>query len=85
MCQSDAEDIRHALFACSQAREVWSALGIWQQIQALMAEDRSGSVVLQEAIRRGGRAVQWSNVGLSEIILTGCWYIWWQERQVVRG
>ena len=57
MCQSDAEDIRHALFACSQAREVWSALGIWQQIQALMAEDRSGWVVLQEAIRRGGRAM----------------------------
>jgi len=54
MCQSDAEDIRHALFACSRAREVWSALGIWQQIQALMAEDRSGSVVLQEAIRREG-------------------------------
>ena len=56
MCQSDAEDIRHVLFACSRAREVCSALDIWQQIQELMAEDRFGWVVLQEAIRRGGRA-----------------------------
>ena len=56
-----------------------------QQIQALMAEDRSGSVVLQEAMRRRGRAMQWSNVGMSKIILTRCWYIWWQQRQVVHG
>ncbi len=41
--------------------------------------------VLQEAIRMGGRAMHWNNIGLADIILTGCWYIWWQRRQSVHG
>jgi hypothetical protein len=52
MCHSEAEDVRHALFACSHARQVWSALGIEQEIESLLAVDRSGSIVIQEAIRR---------------------------------
>ena len=24
-------------------------------------------------------------MGFAEIILTGCWFIWWQRRQVVHG
>jgi hypothetical protein len=83
MCHSEAEDVKHALFACSHARQVWSALE--QEIESLLAVDRSGSIVIQEAIRRGGRAMHWNNIGLAELILTGCWYIWWQQRQSVHG
>ena len=53
MCQSEVEDVRHAMFACSRAKQVWRALGIEQEIESLLAVDRSGSVVIQEAIGRG--------------------------------
>ena len=38
MCQS--EDVRHAMFACHRAKEVWSALGIGQEIESLLVVDR---------------------------------------------
>ena len=71
MCQSEVEDVRHAMFACSRAKQVWRALGIEQEIESLLAVDRSGSVVIQEAIGRGRRAMRWNNIGLAELILTG--------------
>ena len=46
--------------------------------------DRSGSVVLEEIIRKGEQ-VCLMDVGLPEIILTGGWYIWWERRQFVHG
>ena len=85
MCQTGAEDIKHALFSCNRAREVWGALGIWDVIEKLLSVDRSGSVPIQEIIGRRGLATGLSNVGVAELILTGCWYIWWQRRQVVHG
>ena len=67
VCKTEAEDIRHILFSCSRARDV----------EKLLIIDRSGSVLIQEIIRRGGED--------TELILTGCWYIWWQRRQLVHG
>ena len=29
MCQTEAEDIKHALFSCNRAKEVWTSLGVW--------------------------------------------------------
>ena len=84
MCQTETEDIRHILFSCSRAREVWSSLGIWQHIESLLLIDRSGSVLIQEIIRRGGEEEK-LKLGLPELILTGCWHIWWQRRQLVHG
>jgi len=77
VCKTEADDIRHILFSCSRAREVWSALDAWPHIEKLLIIDRSGSVLIQEIIRRGGED--------TELILTGCWYIWWQRRQLVHG
>jgi len=85
MCQTGAEDIKHALFSSNRAREVWGALGIWDVIEKLLSVDRSGSVLIQEIIGRRGLATGLSNVGVAELILKGCWYIWWQRRQVVHG
>jgi hypothetical protein len=45
-CQTDGEDIKHALFSCSQAREVWTSLGIGEYIERMMIVDRSGSVLI---------------------------------------
>ena len=80
----EAEDIRHILFSCSHAREVWSALDVWPHIDKLLIIDRSGSVLIQEIIRRGGEDTE-LKIGWTELILTRCWYIWWQRRQLVHG
>ena len=80
----EAEDIRHILFSCSRAQEIWSSLGVWQYIERLLMMDRSGSVLIQEIIRNGGEESD-LKVGRAELILTGCWYIWWQRRQLVHG
>ena len=53
MCQSVAEDIKHALFSCNRAKEVWTSLGVWGHIDRMMMMDRSGSVIVQEIIRDG--------------------------------
>ena len=83
-CQNGAEDIKHMLFTCDRAREVWRSLGIWESIQRLLGTDRSGLVILEEIIRRG-EWVDVLDVGLAELILTGVWYIWWEQRQYVHG
>ena len=41
--------------------------------------------MIQEIIRQGGLATEFNNVGLPEILIIGCWYIWWQRRRVVHG
>jgi hypothetical protein len=50
----------------------------------MMIVDRSGSVLIQEINRNGGE-VKELNLGRAELILTGCWYIWWQRRQCAHG
>jgi len=47
--------------------------------------DRSGSVLIQEIIRRGGEDTELKIGWADQLILTGCWYIWWQRRQLVHG
>ncbi|KAG2540904.1 hypothetical protein PVAP13_9NG588514 [Panicum virgatum] len=84
VCQTEAEDIRRILFSCSRAREIWRLLGVWQYIERLLMIDISGSVLIQEIIRNGGEESD-LKVGRAELIITGCWYIWWQRRQLVHG
>ena len=54
MCQTEADDIKHALFTCSRAKGVWTSLGIGEHIQRMMIVDRSGFVLILEIIRNGG-------------------------------
>ena len=82
MCLNGAEDIKHILFSCNRAKEVWRALGIWDSITQFLTVDRSGSVVLEDVIRKDEQ-VRSLDVGLTELILTGGWYIWWERRQHV--
>ena len=32
MCQTKAQDIKHALFTCAHAKDVWASLGIEEHI-----------------------------------------------------
>jgi hypothetical protein len=84
VCHNGAEDIKHIIFTCDRAKAVWISIGIWQKIRDLLETDRSGSVILDEVIRRGEQ-VHGIDVGLAELILTGGWFLWWERRQLVHG
>ena len=48
-------------------------------------EDHSGSVIMEEIIRRNQMLTHLDNVGFAELILTGGWYLWWERRPKVHG
>jgi hypothetical protein len=50
VCMTEAEDIRHMLFGCSRAMEIWEGLGLSDFITACSRLDRSGSTVLEELL-----------------------------------
>jgi ribonuclease HI len=48
--------------------------------------DRSGSVVLEHILCSPNSKVPWlENVKTHELLAVGCWYIWWQRRELVKG
>jgi len=49
--QEGCEDIKHVLFTCNRAKEIWRLLGVTNDIQNLLQVDRSGSVVVAEMIK----------------------------------
>ena len=85
VCNAGCEDIKHILFSCDKAKGVWKILGVWEQILESFHVDRSGSVILEELIRRGDQVQLLENIGLPELVLIGGWYLWWERRQLVRG
>ena len=80
VCNAGCEDIKHILFSCDKAKGVWKILGVWEQILESFHVDRSGSVILEELIRRGDQVQLLENIGLPELVLIGGWYLWWERR-----
>jgi hypothetical protein len=74
MCQHGAKDIKHLLFTCDRAKAVWSAVGIWGMISSLVSTNRSGSIILEEIIRREETGSL--DIGMAELVLVGSWYIY---------
>jgi hypothetical protein len=86
ICKSGPEDIGHILFGCLRAKEIWSELGLMDDIQHALLVERSGSVVLEHILRSPNRdAPNLERVSLHELIAVGGWYIWWQRREAVKG
>jgi hypothetical protein len=85
ICNSGCEDIKHLLFMCGRAKEVWERLGLSFILEGITCLDRSGSVLIEEIIRRGGRVEALENVGFVEIVLVEGWYLWWERRHHVHG
>ncbi|EEC80711.1 hypothetical protein OsI_23156 [Oryza sativa Indica Group] len=85
VCSSGVEDIKHMVFTCKRAKLIWKQLSIWSRIQPILGFDRSGSVLVEEAIRKGGKVSHLNAIGIAELILTGAWYILWERRQLVHG
>jgi hypothetical protein len=85
LCNEGCEDMKHMLFTCQRAKEVWRCLGLWGALEEILIQDRSGSVIVEEIIRKGGRLQLMDNVGFAELVLCAGWYIWWERRQKVHN
>ena len=86
ICKSGSEDIRHLVFTCTLAREVWKSLGLEEIIDRALCTDCSGSVVLEEILQSSiRRSPVLGQLGLQETVAVGAWYIWWERRQAMKG
>jgi hypothetical protein len=82
ICNQGPEDISHLLFQCETARDLWNNLGIADLISEAEQVDRAGSSVLEELLRRqDNNLAGFSEIGLKELILVSCWYLWWIHRR----
>ena len=72
VCKNGAEDIKDVIFTCDRAKAVWSSLGVWEKILEVIGTDRSGSVIIEEVIRRR-ETIDHLGVRFLEVILTGGW------------
>ena len=82
ICKVGLEDIQHCLFTCDRATQVWSSLGLTEEIDRAVVQDRSGSITLDILIRLH---MTTHDIPTAELILVAMWFIWWQRRQVVMG
>ena len=82
ICKVGLEDIQHCLFTCDRATQVWSLLGLTEEIDRAVVQDRSGSITLDILIRLH---MTTHDIPTAELILVAMWFIWWQRRQVVKG
>ena len=86
ICNQAAEDVKHLMFQCQPAVELWTRLGILDRISDKIQSERSGSVILEELFIDDSNSVSvMSSVGFKEILLTGGWYLWWIRRQVTHN
>jgi hypothetical protein len=53
LCMSSCEDIKHLLFTCTRAKEIWDSLDLSNRLDSVTGIDRLGSVVVEEIITRG--------------------------------
>lgn len=60
ICPSGCEDIKHVIFTCDRAKEVWKSLGVWSRIENILHVDHS--VILQEIIWMGNRVTSLNDV-----------------------
>ena len=58
---------------------------MWQEIENEIAGNQSSSVVVAELINRSRPLDFLNHLALAELILTGCWFIWWERRKSVHG
>jgi ribonuclease HI len=85
VCMAGAEDIRHMLFTCQQAKEIWKAMGLLDYIKQTSLGERCGSSILEDLIRNYQNKTQvLGMLNIEESIAVTCWYLWWQRRELVK-
>ncbi|KAM0930229.1 hypothetical protein ACQ4PT_000998 [Festuca glaucescens] len=86
ICEHGVEDIRHILFTCDCATQVWKALGLDMIIKEKLLVDRAGQVTLEHLICLGKKkSPVLGHSNLQTRFMIGTWYIWWERRQHING
>jgi hypothetical protein len=71
VCYQGAEDIRHLLFICPAAQEIWQAMELQDLIQEVVSTDRARSVILEHILRREDNDIHgFQSVSLKEVVMT---------------
>ena len=85
VCQIHTEDVAHALFMCSRAKEVWRVLGLIETIEQTCTPHRSGPEILEYLRCNAANRKQYLDVvQIPKMIAATSWYLWWQRRQIVK-
>jgi hypothetical protein len=75
ICHQGAEDIRHLLFTCPTAADLWTILGIKDHIDDATLMDRAGSGILEYLLRSPINSFPGMQVvNLKETVAVACWY-----------
>ena len=61
--------------------DIWKELGLKEEVQKAIAEDRSGSFTMAALVERHYTK---NTLFVAELTMVGSWYIWWQGRQIVK-
>lgn len=86
ICKQGPEDIKHLMFTCGRAMDLWNALGISQVVMDVLHIDRSGSVIFYQFLLQTNKPIQcMPTVSVHEIIAIGGWYLWWLRRQTTHN
>jgi hypothetical protein len=82
ICNQGPEDMRHLLFQCPIAVQLWESLGLLGYITSALCEDRAGSGVLEFLLwKEDNNVPDFDALGFKETIAVACWYLWWLGRQ----
>lgn len=72
------------MFKCNRSHAIWKALGMHEIIKPTFRPGSSGGEILEQVLcEKAFEKVVMGTVKASELILTGCWFIWWQRRSIV--
>jgi hypothetical protein len=81
ICATGPEDIAHLLFVCPRAKEIWEALGLTSVVDDALLSDRSGSAIIEHLLCKEDMSFQNFDIGLKEVMMVACWYLWWIRRR----
>ena len=86
ICHQGPEDIRHLMFLCSNARHLWTKLGITNIIDQAIQVDRSGSAILEFILSLPDQQLEMHPIiNFKQVIAVGGWYLWWICRKVTHN
>ena len=83
ICHQGVEDVRHLMFQCVHAKEVWRRLGMLELVEDSIPVDRSGSIILEHLLSLPDNLfLIHSRVNFKQALVVGTWYLWWIRRKI---
>ena len=74
------------MFLCSNARHLWTKLGITNIIDQAIQVDRSGSAILEFILSLPDQQLEMHPIlNFKQLIAVGGWYLWWIRRKVTHN